>query len=143
MMLNFSILITLFRTIFALKRISSRFEKVKRSKEKSDRDRRIFRGIFCLRRIQEEYVNLDKAAKKLTSVSFSGILSTVDLFESPLRVSKRRMPEKRRFWGLAIFFLFLLGFRFPRIILGYQGTIRKVFNSRPVERNTIERNTIS
>lgn len=117
--LNFSILITFLIQRFCLQTHLSRLEEVKKSREmeekKSNRDRRVFLSfIFCQRRIQEEYVNLDKAkAKKVTSVSFSvwNSFHTVDRLQGSLRIpifasrSEGELEvEKRRFLGDFFFF---------------------------------------
>lgn len=116
--LNFSILITFPIQRFCLQTHLSRLEEVKKSREmeekKSNHDRRVFLSfIFCQRRIQEEYVNLDKAkAKKVTSVSFSAWNSfhTVDRLQGSLRIpiasrSEGELEvEKRRFLGDFFFF---------------------------------------
>lgn len=117
--LNFSILITFPIQRFCLQTHLSRLEEVKKSREmeekKSGRDRRVFLSfIFCQRRIQEEYVNLDKAkAKKVTSVSFSvwNSFHTVDRLQGSLRIpifasrSEGELEvEKRRFLGDFFFF---------------------------------------
>ena len=83
--------------------------------KKSNHDRRVFLSfIFCQRRIQEEYVNLDKAkAKKVTSVSFSvwNSFHTVDRLQGSLRIpifasrSEGELElEKKRFLGDFFFF---------------------------------------
>lgn len=119
--------------------LSNAFLKIRKSKKWKDRGKNpivIFRGIFC----QEES---KKTTWTLTRQLPTSVSLSVEFF--PHRGS---MPESLRVWkdtreekilGPSNFFLFSLRFRFPRIIRGYEGTIRKVFNSRPVER--IERNT--